>query len=124
MRRSFLSLLRGADGRAIARALTCLLLVNAVVAGFVSGAAAAAPETVLCTIGIGSDNADPADTAHDTACCEMGCVPTTPALATTPDVLPERTAVRDICPAAIPDPPATPATRIAGHGPRGPPSLV
>ena len=124
MRRSLFALLRGADGRSLARALACLLLINAVVGGFVSGAQAADPAAVLCTIGIGSDPADAPAPSHDAACCEFGCVPVTPALATTPNVVPERQAVGDVRPPVIPDPAATPAMRIAGHGPRGPPSLA
>lgn len=79
MARSFLGLLRGPDGVSLARALACLLLLNALIAGFHSGIAAAAPVgTVLCSAdAAGIADTTPGDAAprdHAAPCCAAGCL--------------------------------------------------
>lgn len=125
MRRSLLSLLRGADGHSLARALACLLLVNAVVTGFASAAAIAAePASVVCSIADNAAAPDTPATAHDSACCDMGCGPTAPALAAEPVAAPNAPVTRAIgivLPRVVV---ATPPASLPGHGPRGPPLLA
>jgi hypothetical protein len=95
---SLFALMRGADGRSLARAMIVLLLVNVFVGGFHLGAMAAAGNGigVICTL------ASDASAAHDPAapqpgdqcpCCALGCaiacghataVPAEPSLAGIP----------------------------------------
>jgi hypothetical protein len=81
MARSPLALLRGSDGRSLARALACLLLLNAIVVGFHSGSLAAAPDTVICSAFAGDGAAPaPAGDDHPPSCCLSGCVSSAAAL--------------------------------------------
>lgn len=127
MRRSFLALFRDADGRSLARALACLLLVNAIVGGLAQGAMAAAdPAVVLCTATGGvQPAADESGGRNDGgACCEMGCVPQLPAVASTPDPLPAPRIAHDLGSIAAPAATFVPLSLPAAHQPRGPPLLA
>ncbi len=127
-RRSLLALLRGPDGRSLARGLMVLVLVNVLIAGIHDGALAYAATTdtpTVCT-SIG-DNADPAHPANDVdhrTCCILGInavasvvPPSTPALADTPPAVPLPVFIALAAGHATPDPLDGPAN------PRGPPLL-
>ncbi len=130
MRRSLFALLRGVDGRSLARALAALVFVNALIAGLHGGmlAQAATSDTpVICALAGGQDTpADPARDDDHRACCLLGCIsaaatvvpPTSPELAG----LPSSTLVLATLPpakgATTPHPIESPAS------PRGPPLLV
>lgn len=78
MRRSLFACFRGTDGRSLARALACLILINAVFAGFLAGTAtAAAPDAAICTVALpgldgGPEGESPAP-GHAFECCPGLC---------------------------------------------------
>ncbi len=131
MQRAFLHLLRGPDGRSLARALAFLLLINAFVGGFHGGMLALAADgngPVICAFGAAQQKAaGGSGQEHLPACCVLGCL----GIATTP--------VADIAVPLLPQPPArvaevvTPAPSgivlstdrlIRPQGPRGPPRIA
>ncbi len=117
-----LAILRGSDGRSLAIALACLLVVSSLIGGVQAGAAANAATGVLCTLGDATGGeAPPAD--HPEPCCIAGCLSPAPILAATPAALsaPADKSVdvlRPLAGAISPDVPQL------VHGPRGPPSLA
>ncbi len=126
-RRSLLALLRGPDGRSMARGLALIVLVNVLLAGLHGGALAqsAATDTpAICTFaGPNSDPGHPANDPDRRACCTLGLAsvnvmpPSPPVLADAPP------------PVALPVFIALPAGHAAPHpldgpaNPRGPPLL-
>jgi hypothetical protein len=123
MRESFLAIFRGSDGRSLAKALACLLVFNAFIAGLHTGAMAAPmADAVICSIdgAAGPDNV-PVPDGHQPPCCVTATggnpafVPDVPALAP-PSLLREAVFATD---ARVPDRP-----HAAAHQPRGPPSLA
>jgi hypothetical protein len=121
MRGSLLATLRGIDGRSLSRALICLLLLNAVVAGLHSGSVAAGDGMAICSAGHAGGN--PGDLAHDenAPCCKAGYLTTVATIADAPPV-PEAPAwhFRGRV-SAPPRAPLVAAVRAFDHGPRGPP---
>lgn len=78
MRRSLFASFRGTDGRSLARALACLILINAVFAGFLAGTAtAAASDAAICTVALpGLDGAPEGESpapGHAFECCPGLC---------------------------------------------------
>jgi hypothetical protein len=122
MRGSLLATLRGSDGRSLARAFICLLLFNAILAGWHSGAAAVGAGMAICSAAEtgGGDPAGPARN-ENAPCCKAGCLSSAIAISDPPPS-PEAPAWRLVsaAPVAGPAPPVT-APRILDHGPRGPP---
>lgn len=121
-------LLRSADGRSLAKALACLLLINVVVAGFHAGMVTANPSGVICSVvaansvGGASGPVSPADQNHD--CCLFGCVPAPTLIEASPEQLPAP-AVAVVPVSRTTSPTARPlASRRAGYRPRGPPVLA
>lgn len=126
MRRSLFALLRGSDGRSLARALACLLLLNTIVAGLVEGAMAApAAPGLLCSVdGAREVPASPDGANRSLTCCEMGCTAAAPALPPEPAAVPgpaivptgfyRHPSIAAAPPSALPD----------AHRPRGPPVLA
>ena len=131
MRRSLFALLRGVDGRSLARALAALVFVNALIAGLHGGmlAQAATSDTpVICALAGGQDTpANPASDDDHRACCLLGCIsaaatvvpPTSPELAGLPS------SALGACRACRPRPARRTPHPIEGPAsPRGPPLLV
>ena len=130
MPRSLLAILRGSDGRSLARALALLVLVNVVLAGLHGGVLAASSADgapVVCALaGGGSAPASPADDQQQHACCLIGCVSSVITA-----VAPAAPVIADV-PLAVATPlPMPPQTgRTIAHlleaptGPRGPPVLA
>jgi hypothetical protein len=76
MRKPLFSLLRGADGRSLARALIALFVLSIVIGGFGAGAMASgrmSDLTCAATPADGAGNSGPADA--DGWCCGAGCAP-------------------------------------------------
>lgn len=128
MRKPLLALMRGEDGRSLARALIALLLLNLFVAGFHTGVqASAAPGAgVLCSLMQTGATGDPQAPAsdHQPPCCTIGCP--SPAIAELPQA-----PVAAVAPLPAPDAlftlPVTltpEATTSPAHRPRGPPSFA
>lgn len=116
-----LSVFANADGRSIARALICAILLNTFVAGLHAGAMAAPnPEMVICTINGAVDAGDDLADGHVPPCC----MPAHNATALLPElpqaVAPAVQQVR-IGPLA-----QAPPQRLspASYQPRGPPSFA
>ncbi len=131
MQKSLFALMRGADGRSLARALIVLLLVNILVGGFHLGAMAAAGNGVgvICSLASGaSASHDPAAPQPDDQCpcCALGCavgcgpapaVPVEPSLAGF--VLPPAGGTVN---EAVPLGQSAPSPRLrSSNGPRSPP---
>ena len=72
---SFLSALRGADGRSLARAMAILVGLNLFAAGFHLGAMAAGGPFVLCAVAGGANEPTAPGGADHHDCCDAGCVP-------------------------------------------------
>jgi len=125
MRQTNMTRLRGADGRGLATALACLMLVVALIGGVHTGRAAGGEATAaLCghTAG-GAAGGQPA-TGHDDLCCVAGCLAHAPALDTpAPSVAGPRLA-GGITIAAIPLLSSTHRDIVSDHRPRGPPSFA
>lgn len=124
MRRSFLALLRGRDGRSLAWALALLVALNAFVAGGHMGAAAG-DGPVVCTVASHAPGGNgPTAPAQADPCCFAGCVSAATGIVGGEAVLlPLPPLSRGVyAPAAstvaAPRPPA------GNHRPRGPPSLA
>jgi hypothetical protein len=122
------TLLRNADGRSLAKALACLLLINVVVAGFHAGMATAGTGGVICSVaadsaaGGGGGPVTPADEDH--SCCLIGCTPAPVLIAAAPEALPTP-AIATLPVQSITAPAARPlSSRMAAHRPRGPPVLA
>jgi hypothetical protein len=128
---SLFALMRGADGRSLARALIVLLLANVVVGGFHLGAMAAAGDGagVICTLASGAAAShDPAapQQDNDCPCCALGCalacghasaVPVEPSLAAMAVPPPAQSVA-----APVPHDHAAPSLRLtSSNGPRSPP---
>jgi hypothetical protein len=128
MTQSPLSLFRGHQGRSLARALACLLLVNVILAGFHAGMTPTEAGTVLCTAASDSSGvADggsipPADLDH--GCCLLGCV-SAPLLLVAPTVeLPASATSAAADPARIAPVAFSPGPHSPANRPRGPPVLA
>jgi hypothetical protein len=121
MRRSLFSILRGTDGRSIGRALAFLLLVNALAAGFHTGAIAGTG--ALCTVSHSGGSNTPPAPAHPDPCCMAGCATQAAALpGESPSIeTPEFFTAPSQGFAASSEPTAF---RLFDHGPRGPPFLI
>lgn len=92
MRRSLFASFRGTDGRSLARALACLLLINAFFAGFLSGTAtAASPDAAICTVALpgldGFPDGDAPAPGHAFECCPGLCSAVGAALPPAPPAL-------------------------------------
>jgi hypothetical protein len=116
-----LAVLRGSDGRSLAIALACLLVVSSLIGGVQAGVAASPATGVLCTLGATGGGAPPAD--HPEPCCMAGCLSPAPVLAATPAALsaPANRSVDVLRPLAGSISPDLPQLIF---GPRGPPSLA
>ncbi len=127
-RRSLLALLRGSDGRSMARGLALLVFVNVLLAGLHGGAlalSAATGASPICTLAGGnSDPGHPANDPDQRACCILGInavasvvPPSPPALADAPPAF--------VMPALVPLPVdhARPHPLAGPANPRGPPLL-
>ena len=123
MRRSLLAVLRGPDGRSLAWALAILVALNAFVAGGHIGYAGEGP--AVCTVASHSPTGDGSPTpAQGDPCCFAGCISTATGLAGGEVVaLPFPPEALTAFPPAAPAV-ATDVPHIAGHGPRGPPTLA
>ena len=94
MSRSFLARFRGADARSIGHALAILLVFNAILGAFHSGAmakAAATGEAILCSgegaVRTSEGLPDPPAGPEDMSCCVLGCGPSPAAIAAAPAAL-------------------------------------
>ena len=115
-----LAIFRGSDGRSLAIALACLLVVSSLIGGVQAGAAANAETGVLCTLGdVTGSGAPPAD--HPEPCCMAGCISPAPILAAATPFAPADRSVDVLRPLAGSVSPDLPQLV---HGPRGPPSLT
>jgi len=124
MRRTVLTVLRGADGRRLAAALASLLLVAAMLGGFHAGAMAAGgrPTFVLCSHS-GSDGRGQTPAGEPTdLCCIAGCL--APALAAAPPMLPAPMSAGGIATAVLGTHSPAVDAWSGRHFPRGPPSSV
>ncbi len=127
---SLFGLMRGADGRSLARALIVLIVVNVFVGGFHLGAMAADGDGggVICTLASGAGAHAPGSTGpqNDCPCCVLGCAvacghasaaPVEPSLAA---ILVPPPALRVAV--LVPPDHAAPSPRLpSSHGPRSPP---
>lgn len=125
MRKPLLALMRGADGRSLARALVVLFLVNMFAAGFHNGAMATGDTAfALCTLATqnGPDHSPPAD--HTSPCCTIGCPLPGIADVTAPPMLAAPNA--PIATASVPAPVERPRLTLSpiAPQPRGPPSFA
>jgi hypothetical protein len=121
MRRSLLAILRGIDGRSIGRALAFLLVVNALAAGFHTGAIAATG--TLCTAFHTGSTGTPSAPAYPDPCCMAGCAAQAVGLPG------EAASIQPPEFAAAPAPGFAASSeaiafRLFDHGPRGPPFLI
>jgi hypothetical protein len=130
MQKSLFALMRGADGRSLARALIVLLLANVIVGGFHLGAMAAAGDGVgvICSLasGAGAHAPGPTQPQNDCPCCALGCalacghasaVPVEPSLAAIALAPPARSVA---APVRLDH--AAPSSRLSSsNGPRSPP---
>jgi hypothetical protein len=127
-RRPLLALLRGLDGRSLARGLVVLVFVNVLLAGLHGGAlalSAALDTPAICTLaGANSDPGHPGNDLDYRTCCVLGLnavanvvPPSPPALADTPP------AVVMLVPVPPPAGHATPHPLDGPANPRGPPLL-
>ncbi len=127
-RRPLLALLRGPDGRSMARALALIVLTNVLLAGLHGGAmaeSAATGTSAICTLaGANSDPGHPANDPDRRACCVLGLNAVASVVPPSPPILadtPPATMVAVLVPA-----PAEHATLHPLDGPaspRGPPLL-
>ena len=122
---SLLGLFRGTDGRSLARALACLILVNALFAGLHNGAVAAGVGTAICSLGHDRGSGGTPGDEQNAPCCSAGCTLSAAALINPPEAALAAPIWRFIGAAAIAaaSGPAA-STRTFDHGPRGPPSLA
>ncbi len=129
-RRPLLALLRGSDGRSLARGLAVLMLVNVLLAGLHGGALALSAGTgtpAICTLaGANSDPGHPGNDVDYRACCMVGCLsavasvvpPSSPVLADAPPAVALPVFI------ALPAGHATPHPLDRPANPRGPPLLA
>jgi hypothetical protein len=130
MSRSFLAMFRGADARSIGHALAILLVFNAFLGAFHSGAMAkgANGEVILCN----SDGAvrasdglpqEPAD-AEDMSCCVLGCGPSPVAITAEPALFAAPAYQVSATSPLLVESLLCDLRRAGGASPRGPPILA
>jgi hypothetical protein len=128
MRRTILTTLSGAEGRPLAAALACLLLLAALIGGAHTGAMAASDGSgrvalVLCSHDANGSGQQPADPRAD-LCCVAGCLAHAPALDAPPPSVtaPKLAGGITITGPALPSP--VRGTVLINHRQRGPPSFA
>jgi len=130
MRRFCLATFRGADGRSLAQALVCLLILSGWLGALHAGSMAtvAAGSTIVCRAngGVLVDGRDPADPASKDhrICCLLSCTTTIAGISAStvarPEVDPPDQTAAKPGHALV----ASPSARPALAGPRGPPFLA
>ncbi len=128
MRQTILTRLRATEGRPLAAALACLLLLATLIGGVHTGAMAAAESGdqvafLLCSHDAKDSRQQPADPRAD-LCCVAGCLAHAPALAAPPPLLPEPALAGGVAIAVMPAAIFARAETHRDHRPRGPPSLA
>jgi len=128
MRQTLLTRLRATEGRPLAAAVACLLLLAALIGGVHTGAMAAVENAgraafVLCSHDANGNQPQPADPRAD-LCCVVGCLAHAPALAAAPPLTPEPRLSGSVAAATMPAVVVARGGTHPDHRPRGPPSLA
>lgn len=128
MRHTLLTRLRATEGRPLAAALACLLMLAALIGGVHTGAMAATDgggrvAFVLCSHNTNGNQQQPADPRAD-LCCVAGCLAHAPALAAPPPLTPEPVLAGSVKAAKVSVTVFARAETHPDHRPRGPPSLA